>query len=179
MARRTGKEKETMRAEDVIEQLQLIPHPDEGGFYRELYRSEISLAAEALPAVFTTARSACTAIYYLMTPTQYSALHRLRSDEIWHFYLGDPIEQFHLYPDGRTELVHMGTDLEKGQRPQVLIPAEVWQTARLAPGGSFALVGATVAPGFEFADYEGGDEAALRQASPALDEWLSRFPARA
>jgi predicted cupin superfamily sugar epimerase len=160
-----------MTAEEVIERLQLIPHPDEGGFYRETYRSDIVY----VPRGFDAERCASTAIYYLMTPDHFSALHRVRSDEFWHFHLGDPIEQIHLRPDGTSAVVRIGADLENGSIPQMLIPAGVWQSARLVKGGSFALVGATVAPGFEFADYEGGDVDALSQHYPELKAWLAKW----
>ena len=128
--------------------LGLVPHPIEGGFFAETYRSADLLGGDALPAHYRGARAAGTAIYYLLTPETFSAMHRLGSDEIFHFYLGDPVEMLQLAPDG-------------SQRPQVVVPRGVWQGARLRPGGRLALLGTTVAPGFDYADYETGARAAL------------------
>jgi predicted cupin superfamily sugar epimerase len=88
-------------------------------------------------------------------------MHRLRTDEVFHFHLGDPVEQLQLYPDGTGQIVTIGTDLERGERPQIVVPAGVWQGARLFAGGEFALLGCTVAPGFEYVDYEHGQRAGL------------------
>lgn len=154
----------TTTAEEIIALLGLEPHPAEGGHYRETWRSPEQVAAEALPARYGAARSVGTAIYYLLTPDTFSHIHRLRSDEVFHFYLGDPVEMLQL-PDGEDgAVVEIGPDLTAGQRPQVLVPAGVWQGARLKPGGRFALLGCTVAPGFEFADYEHGQRTALLQS---------------
>ena len=141
--------------------LGLVPHPIEGGFFAETYRSRDLLPGDALPARYRGARAAATAIYYLLTPETFSAMHRLGSDEIFHFYLGDPVEMLQLAPDGSHRVVVIGPDLEAGQRPQMVVPRGVWQGARLRPGGRLALLGTTVAPGFDYADYETGARAAL------------------
>jgi len=130
--------------------LDLEPLRPEGGFFRETYRSPRS-----------------SAIYYLLTPEAASRLHRLPHDEIWHFYLGDPVEMLHLRSDGTGERLTLGTALESGQRPQVLAPAGVWQGARLAAGGRWALMGTTMAPGFDGSGYEHGDRTTLVQAYPS------------
>lgn len=148
-----------LSAEDVIRLLDLVPHPAEGGFFRETYR-----AATAPPGAD---RCHATAIYYLLTPETLSAMHRLTSDEVFHHYAGDAVEQLHLHPDGRSERVRIGADLAAGERPQVLVPAGVWQGARLVEGGRWALMGCTVAPGFSFDDYTHGDGAALARSWPA------------
>jgi len=147
--------------------LGLVPHPIEGGFFTETYRSPDLLPGDALPARYRGARAAATAIYYLLTPETFSAMHRLGSDEIFHFYLGDPVEMLQLAPDGSHRVVVIGPDLEAGQRPQVVVPRGVWQGARLRPGGRLALLGTTVAPGFDYADYEIGGRAALLASHPA------------
>ncbi len=108
----------------------------------------------ALPSRYGGARAAGTAIYYLLTPDTFSAMHRLASDEIFHFYLGDPVEMLHLHPDGTHQVLVIGPDLEAGQRPQVIVPRHTWQGARLIPGGRYALLGTTVAPAFDYTDYE-------------------------
>ena len=159
---------ETGEAAAIIAALGLVPHPKEGGWFRETYRSGEALPAPALPARYGGPRAAATAIYYLLTPSTYSALHRLASDEVFHFYAGDAVEQLRLFPDGRGEIATIGSELAAGQRPQVLVPRGVWQGARLAPGGRYALLGCTVAPGFDYADYESGDGASLAAAYPAF-----------
>jgi predicted cupin superfamily sugar epimerase len=134
--------------------LGLVPHPVEGGYFAETYRSADHIPASGLPSRYGAARAASTAIYYLLTPDTFSAMHRLASDEIFHFYLGDPVEMLQLHPDGSHRVVLIGPDLEAGQRPQVIVPRHIWQGARLIPGGRHALLGTTVAPGFDYTDYE-------------------------
>ncbi len=158
-------------AKNLIETLGLVPHPSEGGYFRETYRA--STIRPANPDVGGGLRAASTAIYYLLTPRTVSAIHRLVSDEVFHFYLGDPVEQLHLLPDGSSRIVVIGADIAAGERPQVVVPKGVWQGARLKPGGRFALLGCTVAPGFDFADYEHGERAALSAAWPDRAEAIA------
>lgn len=162
-----------LTADRVIALLGLRPLPDEGGFYAETYRLFGRDDRSAEPP--TDARPLATAIYYLVTPDAFSALHRLSTDELFHFYLGDPVEQLRLRPDGTGQVVTLGIDLEAGQRPQVVVPGGVWQGARVAPGGGhgFALLGTTMTPGFAFADYEGGDRDALTAAYPAYRDLIA------
>ena len=152
--------------------LGLVPHPAEGGFFRETYRSADLVPPGALPARYRGPRAAATAIYYLLAPDTVSAMHRLATDEIFHFYLGDPVEMLHLRPDGTHRVTILGPDLEAGQRPQVVVPRDVWQGARLVPGGRLALLGTTVAPGFDFADYETGERAALLARHPGARDLI-------
>jgi uncharacterized protein len=154
-----------MTAEELIRRLNLEPHPKEGGWFRETYRSDES--ATGLASRYPGSRSVGTCIYYLLTPTTVSALHRLRSDEIFHFYLGDPVRMLQLWPNGEVRTVTIGNDFTRGQSPQVLAPRGVWQGSRLEPGGAFALLGCSVAPGFDYADYEHGDRRELTAAYPA------------
>ena len=98
-----------------------------------------------------------TAIYYLLKPGTFSALHRLPGDEIFHHYLGDSVEMLLLHPSGAGEVVRLGKDLAAGERPQVMVPGGAWQGSRLVEGGKVALLGCTVSPGFEYADYQHGD----------------------
>jgi uncharacterized protein len=155
--------------------LGLRPHPDEGGFFVETYRSDETVPAGTL-AGRTEARAVSTAIYFLVTPESYSGLHRLPADEVFHFYLGDPVEMLLLRPDGTAEARVLGTDLAAGMRPQVVVPRGTWQGSRLLPGGRHALLGTTMAPGFEPSDYEHGDPEALVAAYP---EERARILARA
>jgi uncharacterized protein len=145
--------------------LGLAPHP-EGGFYRETYRAGETVEAAHLPARFGGARAHSTAIYFLLPADQVSALHRIRSDEVWHFYAGDALTLTLLHPDGRLEERRLGPDLDRGERFQVIVPAGAWYGAAVDAGGAYALVGGTVAPGFDFADFELAERAAL----------LARFP---
>jgi predicted cupin superfamily sugar epimerase len=146
--------------------LGLAPHPVEGGYFAETYRSPEQIPAAGLPSRYGSPRALGTAIYYLLTPETFSAMHRLASDEIFHFYLGDPVEMLQLHPDGSHEVVLIGPDLEASHRPQVIVPRDVWQGARLRPGGRYSLLGTTVAPGFDYTDYETGHRASLLATHP-------------
>ncbi|PIR26356.1 MAG: hypothetical protein COX62_06605 [Deltaproteobacteria bacterium CG_4_10_14_0_2_um_filter_43_8] len=142
-----------MNAEEVISFLNLEPLPEEGGFYRETYRAKSSIPVNVLPQ-HNGARTYSTCIYYLLTPSEFSALHRLPQDEIFHFYLGDPVNMIQIDDAGTLKEITLGHHLENGQSVQVLAPGNVWQGTRLNAGGKWALLGTTVAPGFEFADFE-------------------------
>jgi predicted cupin superfamily sugar epimerase len=160
-----------MTAEQVIGRLGLVPLPREGGWYRETYRADLELPAAALASRCPGPRAAGTAIYYLLTPDTFSALHRLAGDEVFHFYQGGAVEMLQLDPRrGEGRLVTLGSDLLAGEQPQVVVPRGVWQGSRLRPGGAWALLGTTMAPGFDFADYEGADPEALAAAFPAFAE---------
>jgi predicted cupin superfamily sugar epimerase len=151
-------------AEQIIRRLGLVPHP-EGGFYTETFRSKemVTLADGRL-------RAAGTAIYFLLPEGTFSALHRVAADEAWHHYTGAPLELITISPEGVTHRILLGSDLAAGQRPQHMVPAGHWQGARPLPAGNvnsnFTLVGCTVAPGFDFADFE----------MPGRPELLSLFP---
>jgi uncharacterized protein len=164
-----------LTADKLISFLKLQPHPKEGGFFRETYRSAEHIEASALSERYGSARAHGTAIYYLLTPETFSALHRLESDEIFHFYLGDPVEMLQLMPDGRGQTVVLGPDLLEGQQVQVMVPRGHWQGSRLAPGGRFALLGCTVAPGFEYADYEGADRQELLSKYPTFANLITKL----
>ncbi len=148
------------RAEEIIRLLDLKPHP-EGGYYREIYRSEESIPKDGLPERYSGPRNFGTGIYYLLTPGDMSAMHKVASDEIFHFYMGDPTELLKLYPDGTGELLEIGTDLAKGMKPCAIIEKGVWQGQRLKEGGQFVLFGTTVCPGFDFADFVMGNREEL------------------
>jgi predicted cupin superfamily sugar epimerase len=162
-----------MTARQVVDILGLVPHPEEGGHYRETHRSDERHPAHALPDRYADERCHGTAIYYLLTPQTYSHMHRLVSDEVFHFYMGDACEMLMLHPDGSGQVMVLGHDLAAGQRPQVVVPRGSWQGMRLLSGGGFGLMGCTVAPGFEFADYEHGVRAELTAAYPAFAERIA------
>ncbi len=147
-----------MTADEVKALLGLAPHPREGGWFVRTYES-------ATWAEGGTRRTG-TAIYYLLEPDTFSEMHVLASDEIFHFYAGDAVEQLQLFPDGTGAVVVLGNDLAAGERPQILVSAGVWQGARLVKGGTWALLGCTVSPGFEFEDY----------SSATAEELTARWP---
>lgn len=158
--------------EEILSLLHLEPHHEEGGYFVETYRSKEFIPESILPERYKGARSFATAIYYLLTPDTFSAMHRLQTDEIFHFYSGDPVEMLQLWPDGSGRIITLGTDFLKGDRPQVIVPRGVWQGARLFPGGRFALLGTTVSPGFECADYESGKRGPLTVAYPRFRDLI-------
>jgi hypothetical protein len=160
-----------LTAERLIELLRLAPLPIEGGHFRQTWRS-----AAAVPGS-PTQKPIGTAIYYLLTddPDSFSALHRLPTDEVYHFYLGDPVELLMLGPGGQATVVSLGSDLLAGQSVQHVVPHGVWQGSRLRVGGRFALLGTTMAPGFETTDYEGGSRDALIAAYPSAAEGIRRL----
>jgi len=152
-------------SDEWIRLLDLKPHP-EGGYYRETYRSPERTDTCCLPSGFKGCRSIATAIYYLLRAGEISAFHRIRSDEIWHHYAGEPLELHMLLEDGEYTIVKLGMELSKGELPQLVIPAYTWFGASTPDGVSYSLVGCTVAPGFDFRDFELGQE----------DDLLRRFP---
>jgi predicted cupin superfamily sugar epimerase len=157
-----------------IEKLQLEAHP-EGGHFRQTYRSEVSIAREALPAGFAGARAASTAIYFLLEEENFSAFHRLRSDEVWHFYAGDPLVVHVIEPEGNYSSILLGCDLEAGQVLQGVVRAGCWFASHVADWNSFSVVGCTVAPGFEFDDFELGKRAELVATYPQHRELIHRL----
>jgi predicted cupin superfamily sugar epimerase len=168
-------ETKVLTAQELIALLKLQPHPKEGGFFCETYRAADRFSAAQLPARYAGERAAGTAIYYLLTPNTVSALHRLASDEIFHFYLGSPVRMLQLDPSGGSKEIVLGSDLLAGQQVQVLAPRGVWQGSLLEPGGDFALLGCTVAPGFDYADYEHGNRAELLRQFPQHAALIQRL----
>ena len=150
--------------EQLIQQYELAPHP-EGGWYKETYRSKEAIAAAALPERFTGQRVFSTAIYFLLETGNFSAFHKIRSDECWHFYTGDPLEVYVLKPEGSLDVIHLGSDISKQQVFQYVVPANCWFASRPSPDSKFSFVGCTVAPGFDFADFE------LATADNLIDEF--------
>jgi uncharacterized protein len=148
-----------------IDKLKLIPHP-EGGYFRETYRSELSIAREALPPQFTGSRLVSTAIYFLLEKENFSAFHRLHSDEIWHFYAGSPITVHVIEPDGGYSEILLGSDPDAGEVLQAVVKAGRWFASRVRDSKGFGLVGCTVAPGFDFADFEMGKRSELIKLYP-------------
>jgi uncharacterized protein len=150
-----------MTADEIKTLLQLEPHPIEGGYFRRTYTSPGAVELPRGPRPYGTA------IYYLLEPGTFSEMHCLDSDEIFHFYLGDPVEMLQLYPNGHSALFILGPDLSAGQHVQLVVPAGVWQGTRLLGDGKVALLGCTVTPGFDYADYH----------SASYDELAAKWPA--
>ncbi len=157
-----------------IERLELSPHP-EGGYFRQTYRSEVVIAREALPGGFTGARAVSTAIYFLLERENFSAFHRLRSDEMWHFYAGAPLLVHGIDPQGKHFSIRLGSDPEAGQVLQAVVPAGCWFASHVADWKSWALVGCTVAPGFDFDDFDMGKRPELVAKYPQHREVIERL----
>lgn len=159
-----------MTAEAVAAALGLVPHP-EGGAFAEVFRSPALVPHPEGGA----RRAAMTSIYFLLRAGEFSALHRVRSDETWHLYAGGALELALVHPDGRSERRVLGLDFAAGQRPQHTVPAHAWQAARPLAGVPWALCGCTVAPGFDFSDFELPARAALLELLPAHEALVREF----
>src|SRR6185436_7868549 len=133
----------------------------------------MNISPGSLPADYGGDRNVSTCIYYLLTPETFSAIHRMKSDEIFHFYAGDAVEMLQLRPDVTGRIVVISNDLAAGHEPQLVVPAGVWQGCRLKPGGAWALMGCTVAPGFDYADFELADRSELIKAHPNHAEMIA------
>ena len=158
-----------MTADEIKALLGLEPHFREGGWFRRTYTSANTLY---LPRGM---RPMGTAIYYLLEAGAFSEMHVLSSDETFHFYLGDPVEMLQLYEDGRSATFVLGQDLMDDQRVQLVVPAGVWQGTRLIGDGQVALLGCTVTPGFDFADYRSGSHEELAKKWPAEAERIRKL----
>ena len=150
-------------AQQLISLYQLLPHP-EGGWYKETYRSAELIKAEALPNQFTGDRSLSTAIYFLLEQGNFSAFHRIKSDECWHFYAGGRLNVYIIHPSGNFEIIPLGN--KAGEHFQWVVPANCWFASRPATDTEFSFVGCTVSPGFDFADFELADSKVLSKQYP-------------
>ena len=158
----------------IIERYKMQPHP-EGGFFTETYRSTGLVPEEALPAEFAGERNFSTAIVFLLRANDFSALHRLRQDEIWHFYLGGPLQLVTISPDGKFSEIILGPNIAAGEVVQTVVPAGHWFGARPMKGAAFSFVGCTVAPGFDFADFELASRSELLKKFPDLETIILDF----
>ncbi len=164
-----------VKPENIIKRLGLEPLEPEGGLYRETYLSSESISSKCLPERYDGDRRFSSAIYYLLEKGTVSKMHRLLSDEVFHFYAGDPVELLTLSPAGGSSLIFIGKDIMSGQRPQVVVPAGVWQGMTLVPGGEFALMGTTVAPAYTREDFEQGDPEKLSKQFPDHSELIRKL----
>ena len=156
--------------DQLVQYYGLLPHP-EGGFYKETYRS----AAAFVPPGFSGERSYATAIYFLLTAQNFSAFHRIASDELWHFYEGDGLEVHVIDPEGSYKRLQLGSNAAAGQVYQAVVPAGCWFASGVVAGGQYAFVGCTVAPGFSFADFELANRQTLVKAYPQHAELIAQF----
>lgn len=163
--------------ERLIDLLGLYPLPHEGGLFKETYISADWLPAASLPPRYREDKPAGTAIYYFLTddPDSFSALHRLPTDEIYHFYLGDPVELLLLFADGTSKRVILGQDVFNGQHVQYVVPRDVWQGSRVIPGGNYALMGTTMAPGYTGSDFELADKELMLARYPEWTELIGHL----
>lgn len=163
-----------MNADQIIEILNLTPLPEEGGYFRESYRAKACIPNDALPD-HEGSRNFSTLIYYLVTREEFSGLHRVKaSDEIFHFYLGDPVEMVQITEDGDLNTVIMGQNIPE-QSLQTVVSSNVWQGTQLVTGGKWALLGCSVAPGFDYADFDIKTQKEFLNLFPQHEEVVKRF----
>jgi predicted cupin superfamily sugar epimerase len=164
-------------AQRLIQHFKMEKIPAEGPWFTSTYRSQDVLDASGLPGRYSGSRVAGTAIYAVQTKEDFSAIHKLATDEIWHFYGGDPREMLLLYPDGHGELAVIGPDVFKGQRSQFVVPRDVWQGSMPTGSGSegYSFFGNTLAPGFEFDDFEMGYRDELQAKFPRFAEQIAQL----
>ncbi|MEW4569582.1 cupin domain-containing protein [Tautonia sp. JC769] len=157
-----------------IDRLGLQPHP-EGGYFRETYRAQDTIEAGAVGGRFAGPRSTSTSIYFLLTAESFSSLHRMKSDEVWNFHAGSSLTVHVIDPGGAYQSHRVGLDLEAGQEPQAVVSAGAWFGASVDEPGGYALVGCTVAPGFDFADFELADREMLAREFPQHEKLIRRL----
>ncbi|WP_282163271.1 cupin domain-containing protein [Ulvibacterium marinum] len=160
--------------EEIIQNLKLKPHP-EGGYFRETYRSAGTIDQKSLGNAYSGLRNQATCIYFLLTSKAFSAFHKIRQDEIWHFYKGSPIELHMISPNGDYSKVRIGNSFNKGEVPQFVVPGGYWFAAETLSKGAYSLVGCTVSPGFDFKDFVLGNRQKLLSKFPQHSEIISRF----
>ncbi len=157
-----------------IEKLQLTAHV-EGGAFRETYRSALKAPANVLPSAFNGKRNFSTAIYFLLKAHQFSAFHKISSDEMWHFYYGDPLLVYEILHNGQLITHRLGNNIAGEENFQCLIQAGSWFASQVAPGGDYALTGCTVSPGFDFTDFELADRDQLVELYPQHAALIARL----
>jgi hypothetical protein len=149
----------------LVSKLNLLPHP-EGGWYKETYSATETIALESGSNAFPAGRNFSTAIYFLLEGVNFSAFHRIKSDELWHFYTGSALHVYVIHENGTLEIIKMGSDLEKGEVFQATVKAGCWFASQCADANGFSLVGCTVSPGFDFQDFEMAKRAELKEEYP-------------
>lgn len=149
----------------LIEKFGLVSHP-EGGYFKETYRSSEKIDADTLPPRFQSSRDFSTCIYFLLTSDTFSAFHKIKQDEIWHFYAGSPIKLYMISELGNLTEHLIGNDFSSGQVPQFVVPANYWFAAKTIAPNNYSFVGCTVTPGFDFDDFE----------LPSRNKLIGKFP---
>ncbi len=162
------------KIDEIVKILDMNPHP-EGGFYKETYRSNDIIKKHALDNKFTGDRNYCTAIYFLLTSDNFSAFHRIKQDEIWHYYQGSPLYVHVIDHNGEYKRYVVGINLDQGALPQLVVPAGCWFASSVKDANSYSLVGCTVSPGFDFEDFELAERKSLVQEYPKYNEVITQF----
>jgi predicted cupin superfamily sugar epimerase len=160
--------------QQLVQQFNMLPHP-EGGYYKETYRSAETTNKEALPNRFGGSRHISTAIYFLLEQGNFSAFHKIKSDECWHFYAGESLVVYVLQPNGSLDIIRVGNNVAAGETFQYIVPANCWFASEPAPESNFSFVGCTVAPGFDFEDFELAKAVELIQLFPQHQSVIGRL----
>ena len=160
--------------DQLIRKYNLEAHP-EGGWYKQTYKSSEEITAGALPERFGANRFFSTAIYFLLEKGNFSAFHRIKSDECWHFYAGGPLTIYIIEQKGELKTISLGNDPGKGEAFQFVVPAGCWFASRPSPGSEYCFVGCTVSPGFEFEDFELGNAKSLSAQYPRHSNIISEL----
>lgn len=163
-----------MTAQEIIDKLNLQEHP-EGGYFKETYRSEGMIPEASLEEKYKGDRNHSTGIYFLLTSEKFSAFHKINQDEMWHFYKGTSLKLHTISADGHYSFVIIGNDLEKGELPQHTVKGGDWFAAEVIDPNSYTLVGCTVAPGFDFADFVLPSKAELTSLFPQHQEVINKL----
>ena len=163
-----------LSAQDIIQKLNLQEHP-EGGYFKETYRSVGEISLDDLEDGYAGKRNYSTAIYFLLTSNNFSAFHRVRQDEFWHFHTGSPLELHMISEEGNCSSIIIGNNLEKDETPQFVVPGGHWFAASVIGKDSYSLVSCTVSPGFDFEDFELADGEKLIERYPEHKEIIKRF----
>ena len=163
-----------MTVELLVKELELLPHP-EGGYYKETYRSEGIISQQCLSPEFSGDRNMATGIYFLIEKGNFSALHKIKSDETWHFYYGDALEVIEINDEGKLTITKVGKDIIAGQTFQYTVKANTWFGSRVSSNGIFSLVGCTVYPGFDFNDFELAKKEELIKQFPQHQKIISEL----
>ena len=163
-----------LTANALIKQFNLLPHP-EGGYYKETYKATEYIAKNALPERFQADRFFSTAIYFLLEKGNFSAFHKIKSDECWHFYAGETLLVYVIHTTGNLEIIRLGNNIEKGEVFQYVVPANCWFASEPAADTNFSFVGCTVAPAFDFADFELAKANTLIQQFPQHENIIKRL----
>lgn len=164
----------TKKIETIVERLKMDPHP-EGGFYKETYRSNQVIPEDVLGPSFQGNRNYCTAIYFLLTSDNFSAFHRIQQDEIWHFYEGSSLYVHVIHPNGIYQRHVVGINFDQGELPQLVVPAGAWFASSVKEPNQYSLVGCTVAPGFDFKDFELAERSTLVKQFPEHEKVIKQL----